>query len=235
VSFYDNPCYRVASVVLHVSFTREDVKHTVRVRRVVAPNSSSLRVGRMRTIYDGWATHLQEPALPNTLRVDPKFTPRSGSRIRAAQAPGLDLEGHYADRSGSVSHDEDYHIKTVAALHETLSAVGVGSQTVIPPCVQAAIEVVAHSMLWDRTCSDVSFRFLLCEQMRATVPETVIGMAEHPYSCLLQVLDVWEFTFVGQPALGSSTARRLGKAAARRLPRRQRATWMLPWLSWGGP
>ena len=189
----------------------------------------------MRTFYDGWATHLQEPALPNTLRVDPKFTPRSGSRIRAAQAPGLDLEGHYADRSGSVSHDEDYHIKTVAALHETLSAVGVGSQTVIPPCVQAAIEVVAHSMLWDRTCSDVSFRFLLCEQMRATVPETVIGMAEHPYSCLLQVLDVWEFTFVGQPALGSSTARRLGKAAARRLPRRQRATWMLPWLSWGGP
>jgi thiol-disulfide isomerase/thioredoxin len=72
-------------------------------------------------------------------------------------------------------------------------------------------------MLCDRTCSDVSFRFLLCEQMRATVPETVIGMAEHPYSCLLQVLDVWEFTFVGQPALGSSTARRLGKAAARRL------------------
>ena len=89
--------------------------------------------------------------------------------------------------------------------------------------------------LWDRTCSDISFRLPLCEQMQATVPETVIDMAEHLYSCLLRVLDVWEFTFVGQSALGLSTARLLGKAVARRLPRRQRATWMLPWLSLGGP
>ena len=103
----------------------------------------------MRTISDGWATHHQERALPNALRIDPKFTPRSGSRIRAAQAPGLDLEGHYADRSGLVSHDEDYHIKTVAALHETLSAVGVGSHIVIPSCVHPAIVVAAHLMLWD--------------------------------------------------------------------------------------